>query len=430
MSGIGFGLPATPPTDTLATLRERIRVMVESVSGTPAVLPVTPSTVTLATLRDRVEATLQDSDNVTWSEASLDEAIRKALEQYSRTNPDRAITTVTAVVPTREINLLSAGITGLQRVEKVWWSYDPATPGYPPNYCQFDVWPSGILYIDDADCPLAGDQIRIWYTRPQTIEGLDLGAATTVPEEDVGYLVTGAAGFAAQSRALELAEKVMVAPDVVKRLSDWADSQLKTFKQGSGLQQPAWQRYGYPYGQEDIDEAIRWALHRYSLASPYTAIGSVTLAADGREISLTALTRLLQVHKIWCPYNADEEPVWRAFQQWPGKIVYIVDDLTEPETGDVARVWYSCLHTIYDLDYATETTPETAHLTPIVTGAAGYVAQMRSQETQQVGVATKLREWAEARLKEFEDELQRLRRKPAGEFVAWKPVRRARVPRD
>jgi hypothetical protein len=415
-------------TATLATLRERIRVMVESVTGTPAPLAVTASTATLATIRDRVEATLQDSANAIWSTDDIDEAIRKALEVYSRLSPCLALTSITVVVPTRELDIST--IAGLTRVIKIWWTYDPATPGYPPKYVQFEVWPGAILYINDVDEPAAADQVRIWYEKSHTITDLDGGAATTIAAEDIGYIVIGAAGYAAQQRAIDLAEQATVDTQVVNRLQSYADDQLKGFRSGANMQPPAWQRYAYAYDQADIDEALRWALHRYNQVSPDRTISTLTFAATGYEVSTTTLTGLLDILKVWCPYTAadpEDPPEWRTFEQWPS-ILHITDE--EIDIASIARIWYTRSHTLSGLDAAITTTVPDDHASILVTGAAGMVAQMRAQESQQTSVASKLREWSVNRLMDFDAMLLALYHRPAGAFVTLAPARRMRVPRE
>ena len=49
---------------------------------------------TLTTLRDRVEQILADSGNAIWSTDDIDEAIRQAVHEYSKTRPLRSVGTV------------------------------------------------------------------------------------------------------------------------------------------------------------------------------------------------------------------------------------------------------------------------------------------------------------------------------------------------
>lgn len=421
-TGSGTGTPATGASSaTLSSMRSRLGDQLMAASGLTEPLVLTSSAQTLADLRDRVEATLQDATNVRWSTDDIDEAIRKALEQYSRRNPDHTISTLTLAADGREIDISS--LTTLLRVEKVWWDYDATTPGHPPNWRQFETWPGDLLYIDDDDAPASGDKVRIWYTRKQTIEDLDSATGTTIPDEDIGYIVTGAAHFAAQSRAVELAETLNVDRDVVKRLKEWAEEQGKNFRYGTALRPPAWQRRAYGYAQEDLDEAIRIALHRYSEINPDYTITSLTLTADGREVDISSITDYIQVERVWWDYDSADPahpPNWRNFELWPGDILF-VNDPDEPETGDVVRVWYTRLHALNGLDSASTTTiPHNAE-TLILCGAAGYAAQERIQEDPSRYVPRKLREWAEARLKEFEQGLTRLARREASRHSGIAP---------
>jgi hypothetical protein len=180
----------------------------------------TASTATLASLRDRVEATLQDSGNATWSTADIDEAIRKALDRHNRTLPRQVIGTITLAAAGREISL--ASLTGLIEVKKVWWDYDSTDPGHPPTFRDFEVWPGNILYINDPTEPAATEVVRVWYTVPYTIESLDDATATTLETFWHGVLIINAAAYAAQSRAIELAESATIDGGAQQRLLNWA----------------------------------------------------------------------------------------------------------------------------------------------------------------------------------------------------------------
>lgn len=375
-------------------------------------------------LRSRVQARLQDSGASRWSTDDLDEAIRTALQQYTLKSPAHAIGTVELAAAGREIDVSS--LTGLLRVEKVWWDYDSETPGYPPNWRQFEVWPGAILYIDDPEEPASGETIRVWYTKSHTVNGLDSANATTVPEEDIEIIVTGAAYFAAQQRALELAESLNVDKDVVARIREWADDQGKNFRYNVNLKPPAWQRYAYAYDQDDIDEAIRWAMQRYDEVHPDEAIATLTLEADGREVDISSIAGYLEITRAWWNYDSSSPsypPDWRDFELWPGDILFVKDG-DEPAAGDVVRVWYTQPHTLYGLDSATATTIPADAETLIVTGAAGFAAEERVQEQPQSYVPRKLRDWAENRIREFERGLKLVGRRQAARHsgVASGPV--------
>jgi len=417
-TGSGTGTLATgASTPTLSTVRARVKTQIMAACGFTEADVMSASTIALATastgLRARVQSRLQDSGASRWSATDVDDAIREAVEQYSQLSPAHAIGTVTLSASGREVDISS--LTGLVRVEKVWWDYDSSSPGYPPNWRQFDLFPGSILYIDDPTAPSSGDVVRIWYTTMHTINGLDSATATTVPAEDISYLVSGAAQFAAQARAVELAETLNVDKDVVKRLQDWGSEQGKNFRYGARSRPPAWMRYASAYDQDDLDEAIRWALQRYSEVAPDQTITSLTLEADGREVDLSSITDYLQILRVWWNYDSDAPaypPDWRDFEQWPGDILFIRDG-DEPVTDDVVRVWYTRLQTLNGLDGAGSTSLPADAENLIVVGACGYAAEERIQEEPGRSVPRRLKEWAEGRLREFERGLKQAARRNA-----------------
>lgn len=414
MPGSGQGTPAVANSSaTLSTLRARLLTQLQAASGETEALPVATSAETLTTLRPRVALQLQDVSNVRWATGDLDEAILQTIQQYTRQNPAVAIGSLTLAAAGREISLST--LTGLIRVLRVWWDYDSSAPDHPPHWRQFEVWPGAILYIDDPSQPQATDVVRLWYTKSHTLNGLASASATTIPSEDIQYIIIGACQFALQQRVAELSETLNTDDQTVKNLQNLAEEMGKNFRYGISLRQPAWQRYAGTYDQDDLDEALRWALQRYSLVSPDQTIATITLTAAGREISIATLTDHMEVMRVWWDYDSSSPqhpPLWRRFELWPGNVLFI-DDTDEPASGDVVRIWYNRLHSLSGLDGASATSIPLDAETVIVTGAAGYAAQEREQEQQGRGTPTRLREWADARLKEFERLLQQIARKGA-----------------
>lgn len=186
-------------------------------------------TATLTTLRDRVEATLQDASNLRWATADLDEAIRQALEEFSRACPREVVATLTLAADGREIDLSS--LSGRLQVTRVWFPYTAADPEYPPPWTPFEVW-GDTLYLDVDGEPATGDVARLWYTAPHTLDGLDGATATTLDAIAEGMIVGGAAGQAALQRAVELSETLNVDADVVERLSAYGRAHLDAFRAG------------------------------------------------------------------------------------------------------------------------------------------------------------------------------------------------------
>jgi hypothetical protein len=401
-------------TQTLAQLRARVLQQVQNASSGQDYYPVKASALTLTTMRDRVEDVLQDSTNAIWATGDIDEGIRQALEQYSRRKPLRKIADLTLSSAGREVDISS--LSDLIRVEKVWWPYDSSDPDHPPNWVHFEVWPGSILYIVDPNEPASGEHVRVWYSEQQTLNGLDSETTTTFPIDDESFLIHGAAAFAARFRAVEIAESATVDAKVYDRLQTWADKAMREFSEG--LYQRGWTSYAFSYDQDDVDEAIRWALHRLNEVAPQQTTGTITLSSAGREVDISSLTGYIDVIRVWWPYTSTDPeypPRWRNFELWPGDLVYI-DDGEEPAVGDVVRVWYTLLHTINGLDSATATTISTQDETLVVIGASGFAAQQEVQDRQSRFVPRKLREWAEARLKEFEQGIQNVARRQAARY--------------
>ena len=186
-----------------------------------------PSSETLSTLRSRVEHSLQDTGNLKWTAGEIDEAITQALQRYSRVNPSPQVGTVTLPAAGREIDISS--LTAYQDVIRVWWPYTAASPAEPPNWCDFELWPGDLLYIKGSDEPQSGDVVRVWYTKPQTLNGLAAATATTFAADHAEIIITGAAGLAASARAMGRSEKLNVRGRTTPDLGAWAADKLAIF---------------------------------------------------------------------------------------------------------------------------------------------------------------------------------------------------------
>ena len=182
----------------------------------------------LAALRDRVELILADSGNAIWATGDIDEALRQALHEYSKIRPLQEVGTLNTTA-THELSITT--LTGLIGVSRVWCPYTAASPEDPPEWVAFEHWvDEAVLYFPD-ELP-ASKVARIFYDKMQTIEDLDSATATTVPADDESLICTGAAGYAALSRALDLGEQVTLDRDVPTKAKTWAGEKLQTFRQG------------------------------------------------------------------------------------------------------------------------------------------------------------------------------------------------------
>ena len=162
------------------------------------------SSATAGSLRGRMQTLLQDAGGALWDETALDEGLRLALEEYSRNRPQKAVGTLTGTAG-REQPL--SALTGLLDVEMVWFPYNASD--YPPNWCDFSLLENAgtfALLLDCVTAPTAGDVIRVFFNKQQTLNGIAGAATTTFSAEDDSILVIGAVGYALYMRAAELNE--------------------------------------------------------------------------------------------------------------------------------------------------------------------------------------------------------------------------------
>jgi len=157
-----------------------------------------------------------------------------------------------------------------------------------------------------------------------------------------------------------------------------------------------------------IDEGLRQALAEFSLAIPLHQITTLTLAADTYELDISSISGLLDVERLWLPYTAsspENPPNWRGFDHWRDNDILYLGDY-QAQSGDVARVFYTTVQTVEDLDSATSTTVTALQESILVHGGAGYAATSRSldleeQVTLGSRVSKEIQAWGETRLAYF-----------------------------
>ncbi len=183
------------------------------------------------TLRERVEALLADPANAEWSTSELDQAIRLALADLSVALPVEAAATLDAADETWEYSL--GTISGLVEVTEVWYPYLAGDVLYkrahPIPWRRID---DSTLMIEPADDPDASYDLRVFYTRCQTVAGLDSATTTTVNEAEKALLVRGAAAFAALARSRDVTNEVTIGSAVPERLREWGLAMMQRFVNG------------------------------------------------------------------------------------------------------------------------------------------------------------------------------------------------------
>jgi hypothetical protein len=226
---------------------------------------------TLAQLETRVAARLVDAAQAVFSLATIDEALRMVLSEYSAALPRAVETVITLPGTGREIALNN--LTNLVAVLDVWWPFDTLTEVWPPNQVAgFRVWwddaqPLLILDSKTGKQPQVNDSLRIWYTTPHTIANLDGGTTTSIFPNHESMLVTGAAGYAAASEMIDQIGSIRVDPSEVPSLNQWAAERLLEWRVWLMAVAASAPSFGPPYGEGwGID---KWDANRGTRGKPY-----------------------------------------------------------------------------------------------------------------------------------------------------------------
>jgi hypothetical protein len=183
----------------------------------------------LAAYRSRIHLILGDTAADRYSNNLVDEAIRQALDQYSRAWPQILNASHNVVTAGRDQSL--SAITGLQTILQVIYPYSVSTiltPDYFTGY-YLTFGPTPTIHISGDSVPAVGQIIRITYTKAHTIKDLDTGTSTTVLDSHEGILCTGAAGFAALMRSSEVSESYGSRASDLNQLMDIGKTFLEVF---------------------------------------------------------------------------------------------------------------------------------------------------------------------------------------------------------
>jgi hypothetical protein len=184
----------------------------------------------LAEYQASVLASLLDT-GTKYSTTTLNEAIRRALNDYTRAFPDFTTATINLTATSRRVVLTSQTdlITILwclhPYVSTLTDIYERARHDYVLN------WVGGVpvLFFKDNPLPKSGEQLYLEYAKPQNIKDLDSATATTVRLDHKAILVAGAAGFSATIRSQMLNESWGGLPGQMPNLAQWGAGMIRYF---------------------------------------------------------------------------------------------------------------------------------------------------------------------------------------------------------
>lgn len=184
----------------------------------------------LASYRTRVSNSLDDT-TLKYTNDIIDEALRKVLNEYTRAFPNIKATSITVAVNGKLQTI--AACTNLIAIIRIVHPYNSALDD-PYVYDREDfivTWRDGspYLFFSGDDIPQVDEKILVEYAANQTIEDLDLAAATTVRDDHEDLLIVGAAGQAAMMRASGLTERWGHRPQETSSLMMWGQQQYRLF---------------------------------------------------------------------------------------------------------------------------------------------------------------------------------------------------------
>ena len=216
----------------------------------------------LQDFRDRIEVMLMDTGNAIWDVSTIDIALDDAMTEYNLATQLHMETVITLPGDGREIAL--SGLTGLLDVLDVWWPYDSdaADETWPPNRVRgWRVWwddaqPDLFLEIRDSSQPQLDEEVRIWYSKRQTIQDFQSASITTLRGDHESLLILGAAGHAAMQRTVDLVETAGTDLYQVSILGTWGQRKIREFQAELRKLERHHARRGMSWG-------VGWALDKW-----------------------------------------------------------------------------------------------------------------------------------------------------------------------
>jgi hypothetical protein len=132
------------------------------------------------------------------------------------------------------------------------------------------------------------------------------------------------------------------------------------------------------FTNNDVDQALRWALLEYSSRRPLIRTYDFTVDATTGIHNLPAdfITRHITKVELWAENSDDKlDLTYYAFYRDEG---WMIQTQYQVEAGEILEISYSAVHQVDGLDSAAGTTVPLADEPLLHIGSAGHAAQMRS----------------------------------------------------
>ncbi len=178
----------------------------------------------LADLRTALRKDLHDTDAgaYRWTDDELDQAIARAVAEYSLAWPAETSLTFDASEDVRDYALTGAlAITRRLAVRRVEY---PAG-NYPPQYVAWELHNDTLTLLVDPP-PQAGETIRVFAEQYHEVTL----SSSTVPSYHDHIVLTGAAGFALDEWAAYAINRINASTWAVRHFADRAKAKLDDFR--------------------------------------------------------------------------------------------------------------------------------------------------------------------------------------------------------
>ena len=160
-------------------------------------------TTTLAGVRDRLRTRLEDtSGSPLWADATLDEGLKRALDDYSQWRPAEAAPTFTATADDVTAELPSETLRVLRVTDPTGWVIPPQHDTSLRYTADEELSWSFFAGLLRFSRPLAAGTYTV-YTLGARSWPDDDATAFPVPDSDLGLIVAGAAVYALEVRGVQ-----------------------------------------------------------------------------------------------------------------------------------------------------------------------------------------------------------------------------------
>lgn len=175
--------------------------------------------VTLTDVRDRVRQDLSDVAAERWPDDQLDRHIDHALNELSLAIPQELSELMATTPGSRDLAI--DGLAGLIEVEAVEYPVEQ----FPPAYAGFSTW--GATLALHLETPPDGADAKVFYLAMHILDE----DGSTLPDQFVDILVTGASAYAALELASDTTNSLNLDPGATEKYAAWSRARLTAFRQ-------------------------------------------------------------------------------------------------------------------------------------------------------------------------------------------------------